>query len=349
MIARWFGAVLVAAALVACGGNGKPASLDVPADLPDLGDVPVVHFDYGSDTGPDDPGPRDETPIDDGAVAPDDDATPDAPPGDLGPDVVDPGPCVPDCTNRQCGSDGCSDVCGYCQQGYLCTVDGQCAVFCRPQCDGKICGPDGCQGYCAPGCADNEDCGPTGDTCVLKNCVKKCDGKVCGPDSCGGDCGTCPEGNLCTLDGQCTVDTACHDVTAVGRCVGNERQWCLDSVLTKETCDTASGFVCGYDAVGKDYICRKPEVCQPQCTNKGCGPDGCTGTCGTCVGPQVCSTGGQCGDACNGVTSAGRCIGDFTLEFCFQGILLQYDCYAANPPVGCNWNPEQQAFDCFAP
>jgi hypothetical protein len=54
-----------------------------------------------------------------------------------------------------------------------------------------------------------------------------------------------------------------------------------------------------------------------------------------------------CGEACGGVTAAGICIDQFTLAFCHQGILLRYNCYSANPPLGCNWNPEQQGYDCI--
>jgi hypothetical protein len=338
---RWLGAVLAAMALVACGGNGNQAPTDVPADLPDLGDVPVVQFDYGTDTPAADPGVRDETPADEGTL------TPDVPQGEVAEETVDPGPCVPDCTDRNCGSDGCDDVCGYCQQGFLCTTEGVCAVFCVPQCDGKVCGPDGCQGYCGPGCAENEDCAPEGDKCLLKNCEKQCAGKACGPDSCGGDCGLCPEGNLCGLDGQCMVDTNCYAVTEVGRCVGNERQYCLNNVLTKETCDTAAGYVCGI--LANMFVCRKPEICQPQCAGKTCGPDGCTGTCGACTDLQVCSTNGQCGEACGLITGVGLCIDGCNLAICQLGTLTRKNCCGLPIPVACRQDPDQidPAFTCI--
>lgn len=346
-----FVGVLLVAALWACGGNGNGRDAGGGDDRAAPDDVPAL-VDPGKDEGTDDPGPRDPGPADDGIVAPDDAATDDGG-ADAGDPGTDPGkvdvPCVPDCEGRGCGSDGCGDVCGYCQQGYLCTTEGQCTLFCRTQCDGKVCGADGCGGDCPPGCQPNEECSAS-FTCVLKSCTPKCEGKVCGPDGCGGDCGTCDEGNLCTPQGACTLDTNCYDVTAAGRCVGNERQWCESAVLKKETCDTAGGFVCGYDNLAKKFVCRKPEVCQPQCTGKQCGPDGCPGgTCGTCNADQVCSTGGQCGEPCGDVTPQGICIDQYQLAFCHQGILLRYDCFAANPPKPCQWNPEQQAYDCYNP
>jgi hypothetical protein len=342
---------LLVAALAACGGGG--GSDDGPATddrvAPD--DVPA---DPGTDPGAD-LGPRDPGSADDGMEAPDDAVAADE---GVGPDLgTDPGvdtgkdtgnpdvPCVPDCTNRICGSDGCSDVCGYCLQGYLCTTDGTCELFCRAQCDGKVCGPDECGGFCPPGCAENEECSPN-FACVLKSCDPKCDGKTCGPDGCGDVCGTCGEGLVCTPQGACTPDLNCYDVTATGRCVGNERQWCESALLQKEACDTAGGYVCGYDNLAKRFVCRLPEVCQPQCTGKQCGPDGCPGgNCGTCAVDQACSTGGQCGEPCGDVTANGLCLDQYTLAFCHQGILLRYDCFAASKQ--CGLNPEQGVYDCI--
>ncbi|MDX9720970.1 MAG: formylglycine-generating enzyme family protein [Myxococcota bacterium] len=84
--------------------------------------------------------------------------------------------CVPDCTDKQCGDDGCGGLCGgmgesacqddvliTCEQGQLafddctllggiCEDDGsgghQCT--CTPDCEGKLCGDDGCGGSCGP-------------------------------------------------------------------------------------------------------------------------------------------------------------------------------------------------------
>jgi hypothetical protein len=54
--------------------------------------------------------------------------------------------CVPNCTGRQCGTDGCSGSCGTCPGTESCSPTGQCV--CTPQCAGKTCGPDGCGGSC---------------------------------------------------------------------------------------------------------------------------------------------------------------------------------------------------------
>jgi hypothetical protein len=37
-------------------------------------------------------------------------------------------PCVPDCTGRQCGDDGCGGSCGTCPEGSICDGAGQCII-----------------------------------------------------------------------------------------------------------------------------------------------------------------------------------------------------------------------------
>ena len=34
--------------------------------------------------------------------------------------------CVPDCTNKECGDDGCGGNCGFCDKGKFCSADGVC-------------------------------------------------------------------------------------------------------------------------------------------------------------------------------------------------------------------------------
>lgn len=366
MVVRLLGAVLVATFLAACDGKGDGTARDLPVDRPEVAEVPVVTPDHGGDPGAEETGGADEG-LPDEAIPdealPDEGALDDGEPGPDGGEILDTPlieagevaaevridvGCVPDCEDRACGSDGCDGVCGYCRQGFICTVEGACKQYCEPKCEDKVCGDNGCGGECLPGCQENEECSPL-FRCILKACPPRCEGKVCGPDGCGGDCGQCETGFLCREDGQCTEDTACHEVTAVGKCVGNERQWCENSVLQKETCNTGEGFVCGLDATAKKYMCKRPEVCVPQCTGKECGTDGCPGgTCGSCTEGLACSTGGKCGLACPAeYPAAGQCLDEFTLEFCHQGILVTQDCYSATPPVPCALNPENGKFDCI--
>lgn len=342
---RWMGVVVLV--LAGCGGGGGSdpgGGLDLATiDVPDVPPIDPGTPDPGGDEGQD-PGGRPDLA--------DPDVAPDAadPGGDAGADIPEPDAgCVPNCEDKECGSDGCGELCGYCAYGFICNEIQICRPFCEPQCEGKLCGPDGCNGLCGE-CKENEVCGAD-FTCVLKDCVPKCDGRVCGPDSCGGKCGDCEEGFLCLADGQCTEDLNCYDITATGTCVGNQLLFCQDGVLQKVECDTSQGLVCAYSAAGKKHDCVIPEQCQPQCAGKNCGPDKCGGTCGTCGEDLVCSTGGLCGTPCDGVTSTGVCLDANTkLAFCHQEILLIHDCY--NPErLFCKWNPSAAggagAYDCL--
>ncbi len=344
---RWF-AVLVL--LAGCSGSGSgdgAGGLDLAAlDIPDYGVDPDVGDDTGFDPGVrpevvDDPGV--ETDVDD--VDTTGDAKGDVP-GEIPETDVQ---CVPNCEDKECGSNGCEGLCGYCPYGEICNKEQICRPFCEPQCEGKLCGPDGCNGLCGE-CDENEYCGDE-FTCLLKNCEPQCDDRVCGPDGCQGKCGDCQDGFVCLADGQCTEDLTCRDITAVGTCVGNQLLFCQADVLQKVDCDTSQGLVCAYSAAGNKYDCVIPEQCTPQCAGKDCGPDRCDGTCGECGGDQVCSTGGHCGEPCDGVTEKGVCLDSNTkLAFCHQGILLIWDCYRPDL-LFCKWNPEAQgyegAYDCL--
>ncbi|MBM4398085.1 MAG: hypothetical protein FJ087_20660, partial [Deltaproteobacteria bacterium] len=301
-----------------------------------------------TDVGGADPAPEQaDVPKSDEGVAPPDPGAPgtDADPADAH-DAPGETPCLPSCEDNECGEDGCGDLCGWCEWGKICVAN-RCVQVCVPACEGKLCGEDGCGGECQPGCADNEFCGMD-FTCVLKGCTPSCAGRACGSDGCGDTCGDCPADLFCTPEGACVGDTSCHDVTATGRCVGTELQWCDvssgEGVLKKEICDPASGRLCGWDALAKKYACVVPERCEPQCEGRECGPDGCTGDCGACAEGLVCSSIGKCGEACGVVTDAGLCAGS-DLVFCHKGILLTYDCAAAGKE--CKLDPVADRFDCL--
>jgi hypothetical protein len=79
-------------------------------------------------------------------------------------EFVPGGTCVPSCTGKQCGSDGCVGSCGTCQSGYTCNSLGQCAGSCIPSCLGRQCGSDGCSGSCGV-CQTSQTCKSDG-TCA---------------------------------------------------------------------------------------------------------------------------------------------------------------------------------------
>ncbi|MFH1531054.1 MAG: hypothetical protein ABIK09_10025 [Pseudomonadota bacterium] len=160
--------------------------------------------------------------------------------------------CTPDCDGKECGGDGCVDVCGgECDEGFLCE-EGGCLEECVPDegCteeDLPICTEDGtgvltCT-LVEEGClqwSEPEDC-PDNYLCekgeCVPDCVPDCTGKECGPDGCGGHCGDCPEvAPICTEEGKCQLE------------------------------------------------------CFPDCGSKECGPDGCGGHCGDCDDGDLCTT-----------------------------------------------------------
>lgn len=146
-------------------------------------------------------GDDDEDVVDDDDSGDDDDNDVDA--GDGDDDV-----CTPDCSQKECGDDGCGGFCGEC---YIPPSD-----FCL---DAKtlreyefwgVCDERGkCQyeyidTVCEYGCEKG--------TCLP--CAPNCFQKECGPDGCGGSCGECPNGENCDTNGagvciQCVGDFDC--------------------------------------------------------------------------------------------------------------------------------------------
>lgn len=80
-------------------------------------------------------------------------------------------PCLPNCTNKTCGPDGCGDTCGLCNNDAEVCYTGNC---CTPQCTGKICGSDSCGGRCGL-CSNATLCNAAGSQC----CPQNADIQVC--------------------------------------------------------------------------------------------------------------------------------------------------------------------------
>ncbi|MBT9555840.1 MAG: hypothetical protein IV100_07415 [Myxococcales bacterium] len=288
------------------------------------------------------------------------------------------------CSNGTLTETPCPGTCGWSagDARYACGFEGTepsgthsmaCPVVCAPNCNGRECGDDGCGGTCGS-CGSGEQCTALGE------CVLKCGDGLCSLDedcvTCPGDCG-CTAGKLCRPDGQCVQDN-CGSLTVEGCCLGQVRATCDFGSIVMETCPTT----CGWNSESAGYQCGSsgadpsgthpmqcPGACQPDCTNKVCGSDGCGGSCGVCEGATECTAAGQCAPTCgNGtcgggencstcpadcgcplgercgpdaicipgvdcgqVTSAGCCDGN-TLHFCDQGSLTETLCQG-----GCGW------------
>ncbi|MBM4370776.1 MAG: hypothetical protein FJ098_03935 [Deltaproteobacteria bacterium] len=216
--------------------------------------------------------------------------------------------CTPDCTGRDCGSDGCDGTCGVCDPDQEC-VEGLCS--CVPDCAGWVCGADGCGGSCGD-CAAGEVC--EGGACVP--CQPDCWGKQCGEDGCGGSCGTCPPGQACN-GGTCGCAPQCHD---------------------KECGDDGCGGSCGSCPPGQACDGGECAACTPSCAGKQCGDNGCGGSCGSCPAGTTCAS-GQCispGSSCVGHCGTQAPDGCWCDDSCLQaGDCCPDACDACPDLAGC--------------
>lgn len=165
-------------------------------------------------------------------------------------------PCVPQCSGKACGEDGCGGTCGTCAEGSSCTAEGQCVAVCQPNCANKACGGDGCGGSCGA-CAEGMSCNDAGQ-CVVPppSCAPNCTGKACGEDGCGGICGTCAATDACT-DGVCVAPAPVPECATM--------KDCKDGQVCKAGKCLAGDKEC---RVGNDMSCGKNKVCifSPQAT-----------------------------------------------------------------------------------
>ncbi|MEZ4265452.1 MAG: lamin tail domain-containing protein, partial [Myxococcota bacterium] len=213
--------------------------------------------------------------------------------------------CVADCTDKQCGDNGCFGSCGECGAGDTCVADGTC---CTPQCDGKSCGDDGCGGDCGD-CELGESCTPTG-LCEPAAC---CSGNDCCEDNGTPGC-SAPLIEACV----CGIDSFCCDTSWDGVCAGIASDDCVDSCNCAADCN---GKLCGDDGCGGSCgVCAdglgcdatgQCVSCVPDCGGKDCGDDGCGGVCGVCTdgnecnGLDLCVPAGSCDGACGGEAPEG--------------------------------------------
>ena len=225
-------------------------------------------------------------------------------------------PCVNVCGTGVCGQHGeCN--CGGCFAGQFCILD-----ECREFWEGTVPGEPGafcvldedCQsGHCAPG--------PVGPFCTL-------------------ECQSCWDWNgfspTCTA--ACPPDLPCqvwptlpseHDLSLCLPplfCLDDEA--CLAKLSPQQPCQHP---VCEASTCILQDDCQSP--CEPKCTGKECGDDGCGGQCGDCGLDAVCQDGVcaacdqgcepfQCGAVCGGA-DCGSCEEGF---LCDAGGLCKCDC-----------------------
>ncbi len=142
-------------------GDVRPETGDVPPDPGDDGDGPP---DSAVDT---DAADGDAREGDGGGAG--DTLRADETGGELpGPDV-DVTPCVPDCTDRQCGGDGCGGFCGACPVGEQCTGNHRCIAAtwqCGDVPTGGLCIAGPGVVYCEGGLLFAEFCDAAAEACL---------------------------------------------------------------------------------------------------------------------------------------------------------------------------------------
>ena len=249
--------------------------------------------------------------------------------------------CVGDCTDKECGKDGCWGDCGTCEDWEKCT-DGKCV--CVPDCGGKDCGPDECDGDCGD-CDDDLLC--TSDSCDGGQCIFDVNDLSCVIADLCTTSGTEEPGNPCRKCDPTENKTGWSnkdDGMPCGNnaeCVGGECS-CVDAKCGEACCD--SGQVCDIGT-----------CCTVDCDGKECGDDDCGGSCGECADALECTI-----DACdegsclftpdNACIIGGECVeaeakgADFCLE-CLPGSSTS-DWTALQDGTTCGDNAECQAGLC---
>ena len=104
------------------------------------------------------------------------------------------------------------------------------------------------------------------------------------------------------------------------------------------------GGVCGICIGSLKCNAGACTFCVPSCTGKPCGPDGCGGQCGTCATGQTCDTAGHCVTPpdCGQVTKVG-CCDHQALWTCPAGTAVTTDC-TSQPK--CGWDATSGGYAC---
>ncbi len=288
------------------------------------------------------------------------------------------GECVPLCTGKECGDDGCGGSCGSCgfgqecENGY-CVGQGECgdisyngccqsdAVF---WCDNGYLWHMDCTAMDDPA---HQKCGWNADfqfyDCIAEQlegpvnfpyycqgvCIPDCVGKQCGDDGCGGNCGDCPPGVECE-DNQCKGEGGdCGGYSEDPVCQGETMVWCEEGQVLFQDCASYGAYWhCGWVPDLFVYSCFQEE-CIPDCEDKVCGDDGCGYVCGYCAVTQHCNDKNQCvygqGLCPEGLDYVGVCEAN-VVNWCQNGIMQTFDCANLGPNWQCGWYQEGGYYWC---
>jgi hypothetical protein len=221
-------------------------------------------------------------------------------------------PCTPDCSGRECGSNGCGGSCGPCPEGETCSDAGLCqgppplttcngVLLCKADCAAN-------DNLCLGACDDRA----TQTAAAAYGAFKTCTDAACPAcgyslsclDTCGsaacsdyvGPCFpkatmTCPQLWLCAQD--CMMDKDCLDLCAQkGLPAANTKFSSLRQCLSTQCPDwTLECLTLAVNDACHDQLTNCTGQCLPSCYQKECGDDKCDGSCGTCFDSQYCVNG----------------------------------------------------------
>ncbi len=218
---------------------------------------------------------------------------------------------------------------GGCPEGGTGVPTASCPA-CVPECTDKECGDDGCGGICWNCSPLDNTC--RWEHCLFEEGPPECGNRECGMDPIWYIklCGTCPSASNCnTAAGQCIRDPDdCSGIPHDGLCWEGWLLTCEDGKPELRNCSQG----CEYDPATTDARCVPPPEpefpCLPRCFGRECGPDRCGGTCGECRADPCDLALGSCvplHDRCEDVTAEGACWGQ-TAVWCEQGRRQQEHC-----------------------
>lgn len=214
--------------------------------------------------------------------------------------------CTPDCIGKNCGSDGCSGLCGTCPQNQACS---------NGQCTQNSCGNGNCQANigencknCVQDCAcpsNKPICDNTG-TCVANqpNCQGPNQCMLCDGVNCFCGSGQLCKNGLCYFKSNCKCSNSnlssmlevCHNANSnLDTCCNPGAETCCNGACVndpnqlKETCGYGNCCTKSYQTCCGNTMASK--MCRNNTSLTQCGPDYC------CPG-QICCD-GYCQDPSN--------------------------------------------------
>ncbi|HEY3446556.1 MAG TPA: hypothetical protein VGK67_09325 [Myxococcales bacterium] len=207
---------------------------------------------------------------------------------------------------QTCSRPLCNGVC--CEAGSKCDSATNRCQRCLPDCSGKICGDDGCGGECGA-CETGQSC--AGGTCQAGCTPNCAGGKNCGADGCGGKCGAdCDNQTNFCIDGKCTACTPEQDPEICARLQAECGQpVARDNCDNLRQPQAACGPACSADKTCDPRLFKCVVPCVPETEQQMCAR--LERTCGSVSGSDNCGTVkfvADCGSCATGKTCvSGKC------------------------------------------